>query len=174
MANTKHYVLTSITLGLIAAASALLIGGSNMLTKERIAKNEQDNIYKGISYVFGDSAVISSDSDIASDTYKYVEHVYEISLDNVDYGYAFKTTGSNMYGKVSLIIGLNLNGEYLKMKVITDEQTYASTLEKKYIDQLNEGNRDIDDVSCGATYGAKLVREMINEAKQAASEKVWK
>ncbi len=29
MANTKHYIFVSITLGSIAAASALLIGGAN-------------------------------------------------------------------------------------------------------------------------------------------------
>ena len=29
MANTKHYILTSVTLGAIAAASALLISASN-------------------------------------------------------------------------------------------------------------------------------------------------
>lgn len=173
MASKKHYILTSITLGLIAAASALLIGGSNLLTKERIKQNEQDSIYRGIAYIFSDSAEISSDSEIKNDDYKYVEHVYEIKVNETDSGYAFKTTGSNMYGKISLIVGLNLEGEFLKMKVITDEQTYASTLEKKYIDPLNNHDPDVD-VSCGATYGAKLVRDMINEAKQAANEKVWK
>ena len=174
MASKKHYILTSITLGAIAAASALLIGGSNLLTKERIKQNEQESIYKGIAYIFSDSAEILYDSEIENESYKYVDHVYEIKVNDVDSGYAFKTTGSNMYGKVSLIIGLNLEGEYLKMKVITDEQTYASTLEKKYITPLNDHERDIDDVSCGATYGAKLVRDMISEAKQAANEKVWK
>lgn len=173
MASKKHYILTSITLGLIAAASALLIGGSNLLTKARIKQNEQDSIYKGIAYIFSDSAEISFDSEIKNDDYKYVEHVYEIKVNEIDSGYAFKTTGSNMYGKISLIVGLNLEGDFLKMKVITDEQTYASTLEKKYIDPLNNHDSDVD-VSCGATYGAKLVRDMINEAKQAANEKVWK
>ena len=174
MASKKHYIMTSLTLGVIAAASALLIGGSNLLTKERIARNEMNNIYKGIAYIYGDSAEISSDSAISNDSYKYVEYVYEIKIGESDVGYAFKTTGSNMYGKISLLVGVNFDNAFTKMKVITDEQTYASTLAKKYIDKLNDNARDIDDVKCGATYGAKLVREMINEAILAASEKVWK
>ena len=47
MPNKKHYILTSVTLGLIGAASALLIGVSNMITKERIAQNEiNKNIFE--------------------------------------------------------------------------------------------------------------------------------
>ena len=174
MANKKHYILTSITLGTIAAASALLIGGANMLTRNKIAENELNRIYNGIAEIFGDSAVISSETSIEKDTYKYVEYVYEIKVNDNESGYAFRTTGSNMYGKISLIVGFNLNNEFIKMSVITDEQTYKSTLENKYIFEVNKSSRDVEDVSCGATYGAKLVRDMINEAKQASNDKAWK
>ena len=174
MANKKHYILTSITLGAIAATSALLIGGANMLTRNKIAENELNRIYNGIAEIFGDSAAISSETSIEKDTYKYVEYVYEIKVNDNESGYAFRTTGSNMYGKISLIVGFNLNNEFIKMSVITDEQTYKSTLENKYISKVNDSSRDVEDVSCGATYGAKLVRDMINEAKQASNDKAWK
>ena len=174
MVNKKHYILTSITLGTIAAASALLIGGANMLTRDKIAENELNRIYGGIAEIFGESATISSETSIENDTYKYVEYVYEIKVNDNESGYAFRTTGSNMYGKISLIVGFNLNNEFIKMSVITDEQTYKSTLENKYISNVNDSSRDVEDVSCGATYGAKLVRDMINEAKQASNDKAWK
>ena len=174
MANKKHYILTSITLGAIAATSALLIGGANMLTRNKIAENELNRIYNGIAEIFGESAAISRESSIEKDTYKYVEYVYEIKVNDNESGYAFRTTGSNMYGKISLIVGFNLNNEFIKMSVITDEQTYKSTLENKYISKVNDSSRDVEDVSCGATYGAKLVRDMINEAKQASNDKAWK
>ena len=56
MASKKHYILTSLTLGIIAASSALLIGASNILTKNKIAENEQNKINSGIAAIFGDSA----------------------------------------------------------------------------------------------------------------------
>ena len=174
MANVKHYILTSITLGAIAAASALLIGGTNMITRDKIAKNEENKILSGITAIFGDTAVISNDQDINNEAYKYVEHVYEISLMDQESGYAFRTTGSNMYGKISLIVGFNLNNDFIRLTIVTDEQTYNTTLEENYIDPLNNNQRDLDDVTCGATYGAKLVRDMVNEAQKASVEKVWK
>ena len=174
MLKAKHYILTSLTLGLIAAGSALLIGGSNMLTRDKIAQNEIDNVNKGIANIFGESAKISDESEIVSEDYSYVKYVYEVSSSDKNAGYAFRTTGSNMYGKISLLVGFSLESDFLSLSIITNEQTYAQTLVENYIEPLNKSERDLDDVSCGATYGAKLVRDMVNEAKKASLEKVWK
>ena len=173
MASKKHYILTSITLGAIAASSALLIGASNMLTKDKIAQNEQNKIHSGIASIFGDSAEILKENNIENDSYKYVNYFYQISNGEKEVGFAYRTTGSNMYGKISLLIGYNLENEFVSLSIITNEQTYASTLKDNYIDLLNKGERELDDVSCGATYGAKLVRDMVKEAKQADLDKVW-
>ena len=91
-------------------------------------------------------------------------------MDDNNTGYAFRTTGSNMYGKISLLLGFEgTSYGFIGLYVIVNEQTYASTLEEKYLEPVNAGG-DIDKVSCGATYGAKLVRDMINEAKEAIGE----
>ena len=169
MSNAKHYGLVSLTLGLIAAASAILITGSNLLTKDKIAQNEINNITKGINFIFGDNAKIKSESAI--DSYKYVDYVYEIQSD-VDLGYVFRTTGSNMYGKMTLIVGFDISDNFVSMKTIVNEQTYTKEVEK-FITDVDNG-RSVEDVSCGATYGAKLVRDMVNEAQKASNEKVWK
>ena len=174
MADKKHYLFTSLTLGLIAAGSALLIGATNIITKDRISNNEKNKINQGIAGIFGDSATVKDESEIDDENYKYVNYVYEVKQEEKDIGYAFVTTGSNAYGKISLLVGFNLENEFLSLQVVTDEQTYASALEENYIDPLNEGSRDLDDVSCGATYGAKLVRDMVKEANNASKEKVWK
>lgn len=169
MSNVKHYGLVSLTLGLIAAASAILITGSNLLTKDKIAQNEINSITKGINFIFGDNAKIKSESAINS--YKYVDYVYEIQSD-VDLGYVFRTTGSNMYGKMTLIVGFDISDNFVSMKTIVNEQTYTKEVEK-FITDVDNG-RSVEDVSCGATYGAKLVRDMVNEAQKASNEKVWK
>ena len=175
MANTKHYVITAITLGLIGAFSALAIGLTNFVTAEKIKVNEQNKINSGIVEIFGENAKISLNKDFENEEYKYIEKVYEVSnLEDKEIGYAFRTTGSNNYGKISLLVGFNLDSAFISLQVVTNEQTYAQTLVDNYIVPLNEDVSKLDDVSCGATYGAKLVREMVNEAKQASLEKPWR
>ena len=172
MANTKKYVITSLTLGVIAAASAGLIGLANLITKKQIEKNEKERINKGIAAIFGKNATILDDFDIKE--YKYTNHAYEIENKDVETDcWAFRTTGSNMYGKISMIVGFMQDEaqeySFAGLYLVLDEQTYASTLEDEYIKPLNNGDVYLDDVSCGATYGAKLVRDMVYEAKDVAN-----
>ena len=172
MADKKHYIITSITLGLIGASSALLIGLTNMLTKEPIAANEKNKINAGIYEIFGKSSLVCEEFDYEADEHKYVKTCYVINNEHDEkQGLAFRTTGSNLYGKITLIIGFDeASHGYKGSYVVVDEQTYASTLEENYIDPLNSGDAVIDDVSCGATYGAKLMRDMVNEAQEAVKE----
>ena len=175
MSNTKHYLITAITLGLIGAASAALIGVTNLITKDKIVQNEIDKVNAGIKDIFGTDASVKSESNLTDagfdNEYKYVNYLYTVSIDENNTGYAFRTTGSNMYGKISLLLGFEgTSYGFIGLYVVTNEQTYASTLEEKYLEPVNDGNRDIENVSCGATYGAKLVRDMINEAKEAIGE----
>ena len=173
MANKKHYIITAVTLGVIAASSGALIGVTNLVTRNQIALNEKNKIKAGIVDIFGENASISKEESVSD--YKYVNYVYEVSGENDQFlGYAYRTSGSNMYGKISLLVGFSYETKALKkFTVVVNEQTYASTLVDKYINPLNDKEINIDDVSCGATYGAKLVREMLNEATQASIEK-WK
>ena len=175
MADKKHYIITSLTLGAIAATSAALIGLTNLITAKKIADNEKAQINAGIGKIYGKSASILSDSDL--DEYKYSNHLYTVKTDESENNIALRTTGSNMYGKISLLVGFSLSEEaytLVGLYVVTNEQTYASTLVENYITPLNNGERDLDDVSCGATYGAKLIREMVNEAKEVANQQLGK
>lgn len=171
--NKKHYVITAISLGLIAAASGGIIAAVNLITRDQIKKNEEAKIKTGLVSIFGNDVEIKEDKYL--DSYKYVNHYYSLNNDN----YVFRTTGSNSYGKISLLLGFSLSKEekqynFVGLYVVVDEQTYASTLEDKYIAPVNDGSRNYEDVSCGATFGAKLVRDMINEASDVAQGYVRK
>jgi len=173
--SKKHYIITAVTLGLIAATSAGLIGVANLITKDKIAKNEYNKTMSGISAIFEGAEI---EKEYAVEDFKYANYVYELSEDTMGYDrYIFKTTGSNSYGKISLLVGIkealanDANIQtfvFTNLYVITNEQSFATTLVDNYIDPLNNGERDIDDVSCSATYGAKLIRDMVNDAKEAA------
>jgi len=172
--NMKKYILTGVTLGLIAASGALLIAGTNMITRDTIAENEQKSINNGIATIYGEG-VKAKEYDLGNVEYKYITKCYEIR-DTEDFisGYAFRTDGSNNYGKISLIIGFNAGVKYMGLSVVANEQSFASTLKKGYLDKIKDGSQTVDDVdvSCGATYGAKLVRDMVNEAEDAATRLV--
>lgn len=175
MANAKHYVLVSITLGAIAMVSAGAIGLVNMFTNKKIAQNEVDKVNSAITTLFGDGSSVSKESNIAEynldSTYSYLGTVYTVNSGDTLLGYGFRTAGSNAYGKIVLIVGFSVESNAFKGLVpVVNEQTYASTLVDNYIIPVNAGDRNIDDVSCGATYGAKLVESMVNEAKDAMAK----
>ena len=173
MANTKKYILTSVILGTIAAVAAGLIALTNLVTEKKILQNEQNSIANGIKSIFGDSALVKSEEDLNG--HKYTVHLYEVENTNNEFlGYAFRSEGSNMYGKISLISGFDaLTHNFASLYLITNEQSYASTLVENYVTPLNSNSRELEDVSCGATYGAKLVRDMVNEANEVALT-LWK
>ena len=169
MPNTKHYVITAITLGLIGATSAGLIGLTNAITKDKIKQNEANNIQQGITEIFGQNSVILNENTI--DGEKYTTLVYIVKMDGVEENqYAFRTDGSNMYGKISLLVGFNNLNQFKGMSIITNEQTYASTLVENYVNPVKSGDREIEDVKCGATYGATLIRDMISDAKSVVQK----
>ena len=79
-----------------------------------------------------------------------------------------------MYGKISLIAGFDaISHNFKSIYLIKNEQTYASTLVENYVNPLNNEEKKLDEVNCGATYGAKLIRDMVNDASEAANE-FWK
>ncbi len=176
--NMKKYLITAVTLGLIAAGGALLIAGTNMLTRGTIESNKIKTINKGLSTIYDvkslktDSAKIQEDKKADDVIEGYVINEYYVVKDETDtpLGYAFKTEGSNSYGKISLIVGFNADYIYKGVAVVLNEQSFASTLNKKYLNPLVKEGKTIDevDVSCGATYGAKLVRSMVTSATKVA------
>ena len=74
-----------------------------------------------------------------------------------------------MYGKIAMLVGVNEDLTLGKIYLVTNEQSYATTLVDNYVDPFNAGNHEFDDVKVGATYGATLVHDMANEAIEYAT-----
>ncbi len=172
MANTKRYVITAITLGLICAASGALIGVTNAITAKRIDQNEKDNIQRGFAEIYGQNPVVSDPKPIEGKD--YTNQVYTVEIEGVEgVQYAFRADGSNMYGKISMLVGFDSLNQFKGMSIIANTQTYASTLNQNYIDKIKTAenkSEKIEDVKCGATYGATLIRDMIHEAQEVAKQ----
>ena len=166
MPSKKHYVITALTLGAIAAASGLLIGATNLITKGPINDNEDKQINAGIAAVFGENSKATIYQDVDENT-GYIDKVYSVQNgESVNLGWAVFTSGRNDFGKISMIVGFNELKAFKGIYLTTNEQSYASTLVEEYVDPLNNGKVEVDDVSCGATFGATLVRNMVNFAQE--------
>ncbi len=169
--SLKKYLTVSLTLGIIAGGSALLIGLTNLLTADKIKENKVKKEENGLKQVFSNEnqqfVTVEFDS-----TFEYIEKIWQSKdKDNNDIGYIYKTTGKNSYGEVSLLIGFDTNKNFANMVVLENTETYGTTLQDNYITPVNEKTKDFSSVSCGATYGAKLINSMYSEAKEDISKR---
>lgn len=164
--STKKYLKVSITLGAICGVSALLIGAVNLLTADTIKANENAAVVKGLQNVypdcddFGDKQVVDGKTYVVS---------YWIAKENgTEVGYVYRTSGKNSYGEITMLLGLSGEGSFGTMYLITNTESYAGTLVDNYVNPYNNGDdKDtaIDEVTCGATHGATLIKDMAYEAK---------
>lgn len=167
--NVKHYVITALVLGGIAAFSGGLIGLTNMITRGPIATNAANKIKKGLSEIYPD-AEYSEANPI--DGVQYLDCYYEASKEGNLQGYIFQVSGSNMYGKISMLVGISTSFDIEKIYLVTNEQTYAQTLVDNFVTPYNNGDKGMnqDDVKCGATYGGNLIKDMAEKAQTYAKE----
>lgn len=165
--NTKKYVQVASTLGIIGGVAALLIGLTNFLTVDTIKKNEQKKVETGLSSVYKEATKFE-EGDKPFEGTQYLVSYWKAYKDETELGYVYKTSGKNSYGTVSMLIGVYGAGSLGTISLLTNTETYAGTLEDNYVTPYNSGDTKdtaIDDVHCGATYGAKLIQAMAKEAK---------
>lgn len=191
----KRYAYVSLVLGGIALICALLIAAMNMLTSPVIAKNEEAKIKDTYIKIYSDYYK-NEEVDFTKDDKGYIRSkVIAYDKDNNILGYIYTTSGKNSYGEISLMIGVS-NLEVVDVEFLTNTESFASTvnshLKNNYpskeesaiiispygnSDTVDVFNLDLDEVenidtSCGATFGATLIKNMIisvlNEAKEEA------
>ncbi len=169
--TVKKYLVVSLTLGIIAGGSALLIGLTNLLTADRIKENKVKKEENGLKQVFSDENQTFVTIEFST-SFEYIEKIWQAKgADDKDIGYIYKTTGKNSYGEVSLLIGFDTEKNFANMVVLENTETYGTTLQDNYITPVNEKTKDFSSVSCGATYGAKLINSMYSEAKEDISKR---
>lgn len=183
----NKYLKVSLTLATIASGSALLIGLMNLATVNPIKTNKENKIKDGISalcpgYTLTESITFVNykegeeyyKPEYDGNKYSHLKNAYRLTLplSQVTFStpvkeltkYVYSTTGKNAYGQVDLLV-LIAGGEVEKMLVVTNTESYGPTLEDNYINKYNNGYlTDLADVKCGATYGAKTVKEQCDEA----------
>ena len=173
-----------LVLSIVSGGMALALAGVNALTAGKIAENTAKKELEAKKSIFPDCEYFEPTSIVQENPQylKSVEKVYTTNTKEDLKGLVYNCSGKNAYGEVAFMLGLDYNPDiegpvdrfvFKKISVITNTESYGSTLTDKYINPLNDyyfSYTDPDAIKCGATYGAKLVRDMIMEAVSDANK----
>ena len=188
----------SATLGMISLVCALLIALVNMLSKPIIEANEKRTELATCQAIFSDYDQEKSkeETDLSGRDSRIKKIIVANDKSGNLLGKIYKVPGNNAYGNITLMVGINKEGNVIHVEFLENGQSYASTVnnhvsanypssestdvhigaykkaESKDIDELSGSDLAAIDVKCGATFGATLVKELVtvaaNDAKEAA------
>ena len=181
------YLKISSILGAIALVCALILAAMDMLTSPVVAKNSEETELNTIVSIF--SAYNKDKSEVVAGPYSsdYIESktIAKDSNGNT-LGIIYVVNGKNAYGNIKLMVAIKDNKVY-QVEFLENGQSFASTVDShvtanypssekksievgfvseksKYEGTLDSGALSNIDVSCGATYGATLVKELVSAA----------
>lgn len=185
----KGYFKISAILGAIALVCAAILAALNMLTSPIIAKNDEEKETKTIQAIYSDydsgKSNIESLDGLDSRITKKV--TAKDSSDKV-LGTLYTVSGKNAYGIITLMVAISTNNTVYQVEFLENGQSFAGTVnshvkssyssskeevyelnpyskdEAAEVGELTEAEVNDIDVKCGATYGATLVKELVNVA----------
>ena len=185
-------LVCAVVLALMNMLTSPIIANNNDKTKlETIQKIYSD-------YDSEKSKDYKTDEIIDLDLASEVVDVVRVNNSNGDLkGYVFTVSGKNAYGIISLMVAIskdtNGNNVVHQVEFLENGQSFASTVDEHVrssyhtsdknalvLDPYSSGNKVVigdltedqipndDQVQCGATYGAKLVRSLVEAALESA------
>lgn len=174
----KKILKVSLVLGAISSISAGVIGLANAVTAPRIKENAMKKELSSLPHIFGgtsdDYKEVTYDNKSVAEKYELIytlkQWKYEGSSEYKG-SYIFKSYGKNSYGTVTLLVGITSETKLYTIYLIEDTESYKNVLEPKYVDAYNNSDdkeQSLENVKCGATYGASLIRDMVKEALSVA------
>lgn len=164
MSNYKSYLKTGLILAAITAICGIMIALLNGVTAPIIEENNYKKEQETLALIF-ENATFENLDIIENDS--KINKVYLAKVNDEILGYVYLVSGKNAYGTIELMIGIS-DGSVCAVEIITNTQSFSKVVNQYVndLDNLDINNQNIDDldVKCGATYGAKLVKELINVA----------
>ena len=161
----KQYLKVALVLMLITSICAVLIALLNTVTAPVIEKNAYEKEQSTLSVMY-DNAVfeeIEFNKDSKEIEKKFIAK--DKDTNNV-LGYVYIVSGKNAYGMIRLMVRLE-NEKATKVEVMDNTESFKKKVNDFINGSVKTNDLTIDDVSaldvkCGATYGAKLVQELLN------------
>ena len=117
MKNNKvwSFLKPIIVLTVIAAVMAALLGGTNLLTKDKIRKIEEKNQLEAIKKVIKADNYILSEIEFEGTSYDYYKAT---NSENMVLGYVFSLSSNGYGGAVKSVVGIDKNGEILAVEIL--------------------------------------------------------
>ena len=185
----KGYFKISLVLASIALVCAAILAALNMLTSPIIEKNDKKKETETIQAIYetydeSKSEVASTDGANSAITKKIIAKDSSAKV----LGTLYTVTGKNAYGTITLMVAIAENKTVYQVEFLENGQSFASTVkshvkssypsseDKVYelnpysdnetakVDPLSGDDVNGIDVKCGATYGATLVKDLVNIA----------
>ncbi len=173
--NVKAILTPIIVLTLISAVMAALLGGTDLLTKDRIARFQEKAEFEAVEKV------------IAAENYEKMalnfngaqKNYYKATANNKCVGYAFTVSANGYGGTVTVVVGIDTDGIITAVE-ITDVSNETPGLgqnakSEEFTHQFSKKTGDLSVVKCeakdneiqaitGATITSKAVTKAVNEA----------
>ncbi len=162
----KRALLVGAFLAGLCGALGLLIAGAELITRPAIEANRAKKQRDGLAKVFP-SAQIGEGVDISSEGQPKLQKYWTVTLSDGEEARIYSASDRNAYGDVSLLIGIyGPSKGYALGNVVTllNTESYGNVIQEKYLDAYNaseEKEGAVLEVRVGATFGAKMCRDMI-------------
>ena len=158
----------------ITMCVALLLSAVNMITKDKIAANEKAKLEAAISAIFSNaSSPVTTKLDLSYEN-ETLTSFNLVTDGDAAVGYYAEVSPVGFKGKVTMLVGLTLNGEVCGIRVISHGETVGigdkiedeGFLGTFYGVSTQDAANKVDLIS-GATYSSKAVRNGVSTAINA-------
>ena len=186
----KNYLKIASVLSLIALVCALIIASVYLLTQPMIKANQINAELETRQAIFP-AYDLEKSVELEVDDPAILSKILAKDSAGTELGYLYTVSQTNSYGNITLMVAIDNNGNVLQVEILRNEQSFGSTVaqhvkenypsskdnviyigikpeEVTPVGALSEADVDNIDTSCGATYGANSVKELIKIALQDA------
>lgn len=177
--NENSMLRLALVLFLISAATALLLGLVDYITRDRIAAQKAEKTNAALAEVMPEGE--SFDEAKSEVSAKEITHIYVAQSGGERVGYVFETVVSGSQGNIDMVVGVGLDGAVTGVAIV--EMSETSNLGSKAADEewraqftgvsteqaVSKDGGEIDALT-GATVTSRAVTNGVNIALAAFAE----
>ena len=168
------YLKIVLSILLICVICAISVAGVNYFTAPKIEQYKNEQRLKSYREIFPEldgttSEIFTKGKDGVVFKSSFVnEKVVAKDKDGKQLGYCVATSGKNSYGPISLTVGIDVDGKLIKVILTENGQTGGRNemintwVDKSFNTGMTQGDIDALKPESGATFGSKLVKDLIN------------
>lgn len=164
--DVKKIIIITLKLLVISVICSLLLAVVNELTKDKIADNTKREKEAAISELFPGSFDVS----VFDGSFEGINEVNTIYSGNDMYGYVAEVAPNGFGGAITLMVGVDSDGEVVGVKLISHSETAglgSRVGDAEYLVKYRGATSDtvvtVDTIS-GATISSTAVREGVKKA----------